>query len=59
MTAQVPIRVDYEAATDLGRAMIQQVHPVWVWAARNLAAFINAREKYDRVQPRRTAAGTD
>jgi hypothetical protein len=39
--------------------MIQQVHPVWVWAARNLAAFINAREKYDRVQARRTAAGTD
>ena len=58
MTAQVPIRVDYEA-TDLGLAMIQQVHPVWVWAARNLAAFINAREKYDRVQARRTAAGTD
>jgi hypothetical protein len=39
--------------------MIQQVHPVWVWAARNLAAFINAREKSDRVQARRTAAGTD
>ncbi|HEY0802919.1 MAG TPA: helix-turn-helix domain-containing protein [Steroidobacteraceae bacterium] len=49
VTAQVPIRVDY-AATALGRAMIAQVHPVWLWAVSNLAAFTAARENYDRAQ---------
>jgi DNA-binding HxlR family transcriptional regulator len=51
VTTQVPIRVDYEA-TALGHAMIQKVRPVWLWAARNVAAFGKARKNYDRVQDR-------
>lgn len=49
MTAQVPIRVDYEA-TQLGIELIKHVDPLWGWAARNRAIFLKAREDYDRVQ---------
>jgi DNA-binding HxlR family transcriptional regulator len=56
VTAQVPVRVDYEA-TALGHAMIQKVHPLWQWAARNHAAFAQARKDYDRVHARRVAGG--
>ncbi|MBL6458051.1 helix-turn-helix transcriptional regulator [Belnapia sp. T6] len=49
VTVQVPIRVDY-AATPLGHALIEQVHPLWLWAAKNLAAFAAARANYDRLK---------
>lgn len=55
VTEQVPIRVDYEA-TALGHELIRHVHPLWAWAARNLAAFNKARKSYDRVQARRVVS---
>lgn len=56
VTAQVPVRVDYEA-TVLGHAMIRKVHPLWEWAARNRAAFAKARTDYDRVHARQVSGG--
>jgi DNA-binding HxlR family transcriptional regulator len=47
VVVQVPIRVDYEA-TDLGRAMVSEVHPLWMWAAVNLQGFAKARRAFDR-----------
>jgi DNA-binding HxlR family transcriptional regulator len=62
VTAQVPIRVDYDA-TELGRAMVLEVHPLWMWAAVNLDRFAKSRRAYDRSQERRlraeAAAGTN
>ncbi|MCI0755326.1 winged helix-turn-helix transcriptional regulator [Teichococcus vastitatis] len=49
VTAQVPIRVDY-AATPLGHALIERVHPLWLWAAENLEAFTVARTTYDQAK---------
>ena len=46
MVAQVPIRVDY-AATPLGRALVEQVHPLWLWAIEHLSSFAAARAAYD------------
>ena len=46
MVAQVPIRVDY-AATTLGRALVEQVHPLWLWAIEHLPRFAAARAAYD------------
>jgi DNA-binding HxlR family transcriptional regulator len=43
---QVPIRVDYDA-TDLGRAMIAEVHPLWMWVAVNLQGVAKARRAFD------------
>jgi DNA-binding HxlR family transcriptional regulator len=47
MMAQVPIRVDYDA-TDLGRAMVAEVHPLWMWVAGNLQGVAKARRTFDR-----------
>src|ERR1700730_6392439 len=38
VTVQVPIRVDYEA-TPLGKAFVQETHPLWMWCALNLSGF--------------------
>ena len=46
MVAQVPIRVDY-GATPLGRGLVEQVHPLWLWAIEHLSAFTAARAAYD------------
>ena len=46
MVAQVPIRVDY-AATPLGRSLVEQVHPLWLWAIERLPAIAAARAAYD------------
>jgi DNA-binding HxlR family transcriptional regulator len=46
VTAQVPIRVDYDA-TALGRALIQRVRPLWIWAVENLSIFVCAQVTYD------------
>ena len=43
---RVPIRVDY-AATPLGRALVEQVHPLWLWAIEHLPEFTAARAAYD------------
>lgn len=54
VTSQVPIRVDY-AATDLGRTMVAQVHPLWLWTAINLQGFAKAQRAFGRRE-RKTAA---
>ena len=51
VTAQVPIRVDY-AATPLGRALVEQVHPLWLWAIYHLAEFAAARAAYEASKVR-------
>jgi DNA-binding HxlR family transcriptional regulator len=57
VTAQVPIRVDY-AATDLGRAMVEEVHPLWMWVAVNLQRFTKARRSFDRRARGESSAGS-
>ena len=47
VTVQVPIRVDYEA-TLLGKAFVQETHPLWMWCALNLSGFERARAAFDR-----------
>jgi DNA-binding HxlR family transcriptional regulator len=47
VTVQVPIRVDYEA-TPLGKAFVQETHPLWLWCALNLRGFDRARTAFDR-----------
>jgi DNA-binding HxlR family transcriptional regulator len=47
VTVQVPIRVDYEA-TSLGKAFVQETHPLWMWCALNLGGFDRARAAFDR-----------
>ena len=47
VVVQVPIRVDYDA-TDLGRTMVAQVHPLWMWVAVNLQSVAEARRMFDR-----------
>ena len=47
VTVQVPIRVDYEA-TPLGKAFVQETHPLWMWCALNLSGFGRARTAFDR-----------
>ena len=43
---EVPPRVEYEI-TGLGVALLEQVHPVWLWAVENLPAFEEARRRYE------------
>ena len=45
VVVQVPIRVDY-AATELGRSLIDHVHPLWLWAIERLPDFVSARAAY-------------
>jgi DNA-binding HxlR family transcriptional regulator len=47
VTVQVPIRVDYDA-TDLGQAMVAEVHQLWMWVAVNLQGVARARRAFDR-----------
>jgi len=47
VVVQVPIRVDYDA-TELGRALVAEVHPLWMWCAVNLERVAKARRAFDR-----------
>ncbi len=47
--AEVPPRVEYEI-TPLGMSLLEQVHPLWVWATENVGAFEAARARYDRAR---------
>ena len=62
VVVQVPIRVDYEA-TELGRAMVAEVHPLWMWVAVNLQGVARARHSFDRrtrvQQPPKLASAID
>ena len=44
---EVPPRVEYEV-TDLGLEMLEQVHPLWVWAVENLDRFRKAQVTFDQ-----------
>jgi DNA-binding HxlR family transcriptional regulator len=44
--AEVPPRVEYEV-TELGIEMLEQVHPLWVWAVENLGRFQAAQARFD------------
>lgn len=44
---EVPPRVEYEA-TELGLEMLEQVHPLWLWAVKNLERFQLAQAKFDQ-----------
>ena len=43
---EVPPRVEYEI-TALGEEMLEQVHPLWLWAVANLHRFEEAHTRYD------------
>ena len=47
---EVPPRVEYEI-TELGTALLEQVHPVWLWAVENVGRFEEARRRYERKRP--------
>jgi DNA-binding HxlR family transcriptional regulator len=44
--AEVPPRVEY-AMTGLGLEMLEQVHPLWMWAVKNVGRFEAARAEFD------------
>jgi len=44
--AEVPPRVEY-TISPLGVAMLEQVHPLWIWTVQNLDKFEKARRQYD------------
>ena len=46
VVARAPIRVDY-AATPLGVALVEQIHPLWLWAIDHLGEFTAARAAYE------------
>jgi DNA-binding HxlR family transcriptional regulator len=43
---EVPPRVEY-TITALGTAMLNQVHPLWLWTVENLEKFEKARREFD------------
>ena len=45
--AEVPPRVEY-SISPLGIAMLEQVHPLWMWTVQNLDKFEKARRRYDK-----------
>jgi DNA-binding HxlR family transcriptional regulator len=44
--AEVPPRVEY-AITPLGTAMLDNVAPLWLWVAKNVRRFQDARADFD------------
>jgi DNA-binding HxlR family transcriptional regulator len=44
--AEVPPRVEY-SITGLGVEMLEQVHPLWLWAVKNVGRFQAARLEFD------------
>lgn len=44
---EVPPRVEYTIGP-LGIAMLEQVHPLWLWTVENLDKFEKARRQYDK-----------
>jgi len=45
--AEVPPRVEY-TISPLGIAMLEQVHPLWMWTVQNLDKFEKARQQYEK-----------
>src|SRR5580698_664114 len=46
---EVPPRVEY-AITPLGQEMLEQVHPLWLCALRNVSRFHEAQKRYDAAR---------
>lgn len=44
---EVPPRVEY-GITTLGLGMLEQVHPLWLWAVNNLECVAASRRAYDK-----------
>jgi len=44
--AEVPPRVEY-TITPIGTEMLEQVYPLWLWAANSVGRFQQARSDYD------------
>jgi DNA-binding HxlR family transcriptional regulator len=42
---EVPPRVEYQI-TPLGQSLLEQVHPLWLWAVANIRSFEHARRAY-------------
>jgi len=53
--AEVPPRVEY-AITDIALEMLEVVHPLWRWAATNVAKFQTAQDAYDLRLAAKTAS---
>jgi DNA-binding HxlR family transcriptional regulator len=43
---EVPPRVDYELS-ELGRGLLAQMIPLWMWVVENAEGFRDARNRYD------------
>jgi DNA-binding HxlR family transcriptional regulator len=46
---EVPPRVEY-AITSIGREILEQVHPLWIWTVKNVARFEKAQQGYDSAR---------
>jgi DNA-binding HxlR family transcriptional regulator len=46
---EVPPRVEY-AITPLGVEMLEQVHPLWLWALNHVSHFEQAQKRYDATR---------
>ena len=46
---EVPPRVEY-AITPIGEEILEQVHPLWIWAVRNVVRFERAQRRYDAAR---------
>jgi DNA-binding HxlR family transcriptional regulator len=44
--AEVPPRVEY-TITALGMEMLEHVEPLWIWVAKSVGRFQNARREFD------------
>ena len=44
---EVPPRVEYTITT-LGLGLLEQIHPLWLWAVANVEKFEKSRRDYDR-----------
>ncbi|WP_313812859.1 helix-turn-helix domain-containing protein [Glutamicibacter sp.] len=49
LTAQVPVRVDYEL-TELGRSLLGPMETIRLWSERNVPRVLEARDAFDDRQ---------
>jgi DNA-binding HxlR family transcriptional regulator len=56
--AEVPPRVEY-AVTPLGAEMLDNVAPLWLWVAKSVHRFQDARADFDRRSTRGSQHGRD
>ena len=49
VTAQVPVRVDYELS-DLGRSLLGPMDTIRLWSQEHVPSVLRAREEFDRTR---------